>query len=212
MSSTLHVTHFGYQILKGVLWYCSNETIRRSVKNFCSIFSLFEWRLFQLFNIFMRFSQYCHGPVRYAYPLQLAQDRWTQPWERACRPQSLRRRCWTSHLHLRWSCHLASDHQAGFHAPDSRVPSRHYRSGHLLVLHGWRYTHAARGRGEKQFNIKLFIYRAALCSMSNSGSSVKVACWMLLGILIRLASNFWWPLQTLGLFNELLLSPALRFW
>ena len=47
--------------------------------------------------------------------------------------QSRWRRCWRSHHRLQWSCQRASDHQAGFHAPSSTTPSKHYRFGHRPV-------------------------------------------------------------------------------
>ena len=47
-----------------------------------------------------------------------------------------------NHHRLQWSCHWASDHQAGYRVPDSTIPSRHYRSGHRPGRHGLRYIHA----------------------------------------------------------------------
>ena len=78
----------------------------------------------------------------YTYQLQWAPSPRTLLWARACQPRSHWRTCWRSRPRHQWSCRWASGHQAGFRAPGSTVPSRHYRSGHRLDQHGWRCTHA----------------------------------------------------------------------
>jgi len=56
--------------------------------------------------------------------LQLAQDQQRRHVARVFPLQSHWRTCWTSRLHLQWSCHSASDRPAGCHVPDSTAPSR----------------------------------------------------------------------------------------
>ena len=128
------------------------------------------WALYiaSILNIHFLIILYRQYPVKFAYPLQLAQGQWTQLWERVFQPQSQRRRCWRSRHPLQSSCHLASGHLAEYHAPDSTTPSMHCQSGHLLVLRGLRYTHAKMEKQYKNINNGLVRGRLFIRLFSNN--------------------------------------------
>ena len=75
---------------------------------------------------------------------QLARDQRRQLLVRAFQRQFHWRRCWRNRLHLRSSCHSASDHRAGFRARGSTTPSRHFPSALRLGRHVRLYIHAVK--------------------------------------------------------------------
>ena len=75
---------------------------------------------------------------------QLARDQRRQLLERAFQRRFHWRRCWRNRLHLRSSCHSASDHRAGFRARGSTTPSRHFPSALRLGRHVRLYIHAVK--------------------------------------------------------------------
>ena len=82
----------------------------------------------------------------------LARGQQTQPWGRACLPRSRWRRCWKNRPLLQWSCHWASDRRAGFHVPDSTVPSRHCPSGLRPGRHGHWYIPSSKIKHSPRFS------------------------------------------------------------
>ena len=76
--------------------------------------------------------------------------------------------CWRHHLRRRWSCPTASDHQAGYHAPSRKAPSRRCRSAHLAP----RSDH----RKPQTSNCSLFAISTDFKPFSLFGGSLEDTC------------------------------------
>jgi hypothetical protein len=73
---------------------------------------------------------------------------------------------------------MAFDHQAGFHAPSSTIPSRRFRFEHRLVQHELKYIHAVWEEKRKIGKIShslfpwlqnsFFLFCDGNCAMSHS--------------------------------------------
>ena len=82
--------------------------------------------------------------IKNSYQQQLVPDRRTLRVVRVFLHRFQRRTCWKNHLHRRWFCRSASDHQAEFHAPSSTTPNKHFQSELRLGQRGLKYTRAAK--------------------------------------------------------------------
>ena len=95
-----------------------------------------------ILRIWQEAHVYKNEVLKFTYRQPWVRDRRRQHGARVCQHQSRWRTCWRNRHPHRWSCRWASDRPAGCHAPDSRAPSSHYRSGRRPGRCARRYIHA----------------------------------------------------------------------